>query len=317
MNSANAAVKGERAMYPAINSFVSFVASRVSAHLSEPGLARSIQPFERTDVVPEGADDKLRIDHMLTGCPRDGPIVDPDYAEALCLIEAKFDPKDQKQAYLQVVMYSRNIYSRQPHRRFLWGLTVCGTRVRACLLGHDKIHVSTYVDVFTPAGRTQFATLLVNWSLCESARLGYDPTMRPSDTDDGWAMDVFGDGMKRTYSNLRLKFKASSLLGRHTRCFVGTAKVDGASKEFLIKDCWPHVVEDGTDGKRDEITFLREIRDKLRGDSDLDGKYPVLEIGGVVRIAGIGDATLEDTTATVVAGLDGTAGMPRRAHTRI
>ncbi|KAJ2715597.1 hypothetical protein H4R19_001119, partial [Coemansia spiralis] len=225
---------------------------------------------------------------MLTGRPRAGPIARPDYGAALCLIEAKFntDIYYQMQAYMQMAMYSRNIYASQPHRRFLWGLTVCGTRVRACLLGNDGIYASKYADVSTPAGRGQFAELLVSWSLCESAHLGYDSMMRPTRNSGGWKIAVFGNGMKRTYSNLVPTFCTSSLLGRHTRCFTGTAEIGGSSKELLIRDCWPHIVEDGTDGNRDEITFLREIRDKLRGNSDLDGKYPAQAMGGVVQIAG-------------------------------
>ncbi|KAJ2708672.1 hypothetical protein H4R19_004636, partial [Coemansia spiralis] len=141
--------------------------------------------------------------------------------------------------------------------------------------------------------------------------------MRPSSNGMEWEIDVFGDGMERTYGNLDLKLCTSSLLGRHTRCFVGTAEIGGSSKELLIKDCWPHIVEDGSAGKCDEITFLREIRDKLRGDSDLDGKYPVLEMGGVVQIAGRDGRAISETTTAVVAGLGLAADVPLRAHTRI
>ncbi|KAJ2713240.1 hypothetical protein H4R19_002351 [Coemansia spiralis] len=307
----------ETDMYPGINSFVNFVADRASVHTSGhiAGPACSVRPFEKTDTTPVGADDQTRVDHMLTRYPQAGP----NYGVALCLIEAKFntDIYYQMQAYIQMAMHSRNIYANQPHRRFLWGLTVCGTRVRVCLLGNDGIYASKYVDVSTPAGRGQFVELLVNWSLCESARLGYDSTMRHSSNGGGWDIDVFGDGMKRTYGNLVPTFCTSSLLGRHTRCFVGTAEIEGASMKFLIKDCWPHVVEDGTDGNRDEITFLREIRDKLRGDSDLDGKYPVLEMGGVVQIAGRDGRAISETTTAVVAGLGLAADVPLRAHTRI
>ncbi|KAJ2708671.1 hypothetical protein H4R19_004635 [Coemansia spiralis] len=157
----------DRDMYPGINSFVEFVADRASVHTSGhiAGPACSVRPFDKTDTTPVGADDQTRIDqprvdHMLTRHPK----ADPDYGVALCLVEAKFgsDIYYQVQAYIQLAMHSRNIYVCQSHRRFLWGLTVCGTRVRACLLGNDGIYASKCADVSTPAGRGQFVELLVN-----------------------------------------------------------------------------------------------------------------------------------------------------------
>ncbi|KAJ2793490.1 hypothetical protein H4R21_005878, partial [Coemansia helicoidea] len=282
MNSRRSVIKTEAHMYPGINAFVKFVADSVSRHTETRGgdTARSIMPFERTDVNPEGADDNTRIDHMLTGCLFNSTVEDPDYSMALCLIEAKYSQNDQTDAYEQLAMYSPNMYGDQPHRRFLWGLTVCGTRVRVCLLMNDKIYASEAVDVSKPKGRGRFVGLLVNWSLCESTRVGYDPTIRCNDATGKWTIDVFEGEEKYTYGDLAEVFGTYSLFGRHTRCFVGTTEVDGVKKQVLIKDCWTHDVESSDGGLHDEIAFLREIRDKLGAEPSLAGKYPALETGG-------------------------------------
>ncbi|KAJ2799402.1 hypothetical protein H4R21_003561 [Coemansia helicoidea] len=285
-------------MYPGINAFVKFAADSVSRHTrgrdGKPR-ARSIVPFEKTDVKPDGADDLDRVDHMVTGCPNVGPVTKPDYAMALCLIEAKYSQNDQTDAYEQLARYSRNIYGSQPHRRFLWGLTVCGTLVRVCLLGNDKIYASKAVDVSEPVGREQLVGLFVNWSLCESTRVGYDPTMW-RDENGEWTIKVFQGGKSHAYSGLKLVFQSYSLLGRRTRCFVGTTKVGGAEKQVLIKDCWPRALKDSAGRPRDEVAFLRHIKDTLGADKNLDDKYPVLGKGGAVRVPGRAPADVDHTT---------------------
>ncbi|KAJ2773066.1 hypothetical protein IWQ57_001479 [Coemansia nantahalensis] len=324
MDKPGSAVKVERDMYPGINAFVKFVAASVSRHTrgrDGEARARSIVPFEKTDVKPDGADDLDRIDHMVTGCPNVGPVIKPDYAMALCLIEAKYSQNDQTDAYEQLARYSRNIYGSQPHRRFLWGLTVCGTLVRACLLGHDKIYASKAVDVASPEGREQLVGLFVNWSLCESTRVGYDPTMW-RDENGKWTITVFQDGESHVYSGLKLVFQTYTLFGQHTRCFVGTTKVGGAEKQVLIKDCWPRVLKDSAGRPRDEVAFLRHINDTLGADKNLEDKYPVLGKGGAVRVPGRAPADVDDTTTAAMADLvmpDSAPpdSMPLREHERI
>ncbi|KAJ2770554.1 hypothetical protein IWQ56_002121 [Coemansia nantahalensis] len=324
MNDPGSAVKVERDMYPGINAFVKFVADSVSRHTQgrdgKPR-ARSIVPFEKTDVKPDGADDLDRVDHMVTGCPNVDPVIKPDYAMALCLIEAKYSQNGQTDAYEQLARYSRNIYGSQPHRRFLWGLTVCGTLVRACLLGNDKIYASKVVDVASREGREQLVGLFVNWSLCESTRVGYDPTMWRDEKGE-WTIKVFQGGKSHVYGGLKMVFQSYSLLGRRTRCFVGTTKVGGAEKQVLIKDCWPRVLKDSAGRLRDEIAFLTDIRDKLHDVPEVAGKYPVLEEAGIVQVPGRGPADVDDTTTAAMADLvmPDTAqadAMPLREHKRI
>ncbi|KAJ1728638.1 hypothetical protein LPJ61_003926 [Coemansia biformis] len=319
-------IKEERAMYPGISAFVKFVADKQHSATDEKpegaqGLkGRRVEALHKADATPTGADVATRTDHMLIGCLNDGDIADLGYAEALCLVKAKLSPRDQTQAYEQLVMYSRNIYAKQLRRRFVWGLTVCGTLVRACLITHDRIFSSSDMDVSEPAGLARFVSLLIDWSLCEITRLGYDPTIEPSKDGNGWDIRVFDDMAQKSceYGNLTMIFQSPSVFGRHTRCFVGTSKTGAETgsvgEKVLIKDYWAHIGGDADD-PRDEITYLREIREKLG--KALDGKYPRIEAGGVVQIKGPAGEQIGDTTTALTAGLGLAEGMPLWVHKRI
>ncbi|KAJ2758024.1 hypothetical protein IWQ56_006113, partial [Coemansia nantahalensis] len=320
MNDARSSVRDTADVYRGINAFVSFVADGVKFNVPEhryESLVRGILPVGNTDVAPDGTDDRPRDAHMLTGCLECDPASYPNYGAALCLVEARFDPDNQKQAYEQLIMHSRNIYAVQPHRRFLWGLTVCGTYVRACLLSNDNIYASKVVDVSGPEGREHFVELLVNWSMCESPRAGYDPTIWRNDARDKWMINVFDGGATRTYHELGICVGASSLFGRHTRCFIGKARGAEDSEKVLIKDCWPHVAEDAAGGQPNEITFLREIREKLCDVLGLAGKYPVLEAGGIVQVKGKDADMVDDTTTAATADLELAKPVLLRKHMRI
>ncbi|KAJ2774362.1 hypothetical protein IWQ56_000610 [Coemansia nantahalensis] len=214
-------------------------------------------------------------------------------------------------------MHSRNIYEEQLHRRFLWGLTVCGTYVRSCLLSNDNIYASRCVDVSGPEGREHFVELLVNWSMCESPRAGYDPTIWRNDARDKWMINVFDGGAIRTYHELWICVRTSLLFGRHTRCFIGKARGAEDNEKVLIKDYWPHIAEDAAGGQPNEITFLREIRDKLCDVPGLAGKYPVLETGGVVKVKGEDADMVDDTTTAAMSDLELAKPVLLRKHVRI
>ncbi|KAJ1941214.1 hypothetical protein FBU59_003565 [Linderina macrospora] len=62
----------------------------------------------------------------------------------------------------------------QPSRHFALGVAVCGNEVRICLMMNGVVFVSSAIDVTTDFGRQQFTNMLVNMSLCDKERLGFD-----------------------------------------------------------------------------------------------------------------------------------------------
>ncbi|KAJ2853683.1 hypothetical protein FB639_006500, partial [Coemansia asiatica] len=78
----------------------------------------------------------------------------PVYAGMLCIIEAKTSLLDQRDAYAQAHMYTRNMYACQHNRQFVWALTVCGSVLRICLFTNDNMFVSDALDLSQKDGRS-------------------------------------------------------------------------------------------------------------------------------------------------------------------
>ncbi|KAJ2372753.1 hypothetical protein H4S02_009094, partial [Coemansia sp. RSA 2611] len=203
-------------------------------------------------------------------------IDDPCFKNAALSIGVKRFPSEQNRAYWQLAQRTHTLHSTQLNRRFAWGLTVCGTHVRACLFGNDDILASEVMDVATESGRKQLVVLLVNWAMCESQRLGYDPTIRYNRETGQWEIDVWDDESRETHTYIheRTLFDTSSQFGRRTRCFIASARENSdeqPAQKVLIKDAWAPAEFPDSEVVRDELSNLRTIRDKLGADDALAG----------------------------------------------
>ncbi|KAJ2393376.1 hypothetical protein H4S02_000242 [Coemansia sp. RSA 2611] len=248
----------------------------------------------------------------------------PCFKNAALSIGVKRFPSEQNRAYWQLAQRTHTLHSTQINRRFAWGLTVCGTHVRACLFGNDDILTSEVMDVATESGRKQFVTLLVNWAMCESQRLGYDSTIRYNGETGQWEIDVWDDESRvtHTYIHERTLFDTSSQFGRRTRCFIASAKENSGEQpvqKVLIKDAWAPTEFPGSEVVRDELSNLRTIRDKLGADDVLAGTYSHLEAGGVVQQMQTKQRTADDTTVSIFADIDSAVleDVPDRIYRRV
>ncbi|KAJ2321697.1 hypothetical protein IWW52_000579 [Coemansia sp. RSA 2704] len=246
------------------------------------------------------------------------------YANTVALIEVRQCLSEQNCAYWQLAQRTHTLHSTQINRRFAWGLTVCGTHVRACLFGNDDILASKVMGVATESGRKQFVTLLVNWAMCESQRLGYDSTVRYNGETSQWEIDVWDDESRvtHTYIHERTLFDISSQFGRRTRCFIASAKENSGEQpapKVLIKDAWAPTEFPDSEVVRDELSNLRTIRDKLGADNALAGTYSHLEAGGVVQQMQTKQKTADDTTGSIFADIDAAVleDVPARIHRRV
>ncbi|KAJ1727526.1 hypothetical protein LPJ61_004521, partial [Coemansia biformis] len=330
----------EPIMYPWIQAFIKFVADALpeavnNGRASIPGPnargPRRIIAFQLTNVVAVDSDDMRRPDIVLTEDigQTEGGVANnrPAYWGAVGVIEVKRAKNGQRRAYEELFVYTRNIYANQYNRRFAWGLTICGTIVRACLFGHDKVIVSDVMDVSAASGRRRFVSLLVNWALCESAQLGYDPTIQWVEADGMWNIEIYDETSQETHTchDAMMRHNTTSVFGRHTRCFRAkmTETVDGQVREteVIIKDSWAHASIANGIAPRNELAYLREISDRLHNHGDLTGKYPHLNAGGIVRIRGseTPGVAIDDTTSTFISdlGVQMINYMPSRVHRRL
>ncbi|KAJ1679048.1 hypothetical protein EV182_002833, partial [Spiromyces aspiralis] len=355
----------ERAMYPCIITFINFVAEKVqdslptadrrSRNSSPPPLPSSsssppiptptptptpprlICACTDTDVKPEGSDGSTRIDVGLVEVSPDATLAEldksPSYYELFAVIEAKRSVSGEDRAFEQLLVYTRQLYVLQHDRRFAWGVVVCGSHVRVCLLGpNEAVFASTVLDVATKPGRKTFVEFLVNCSFCDIDQLGLDPTMTYLEDIECWKIECPAedgkDGPSYVYSDEVIVI-AERLFGRHTRCFLGSLDMPTEGSELrhdvVVKDSWSHAA----DKRCDEVEFLKTIRGALSGKKDTDFEYPRLLCGGRVKILSTG--ALDNTdylyrglpiTTTTTTGNDGGSGgpapmWPSREHRRI
>ncbi|KAJ1904609.1 hypothetical protein LPJ81_002394 [Coemansia sp. IMI 209127] len=281
-----------------------------------------VLPYGPCDVKLEGSDSKTRVDLALSVCSSSTPVKpleDPKYKDVFAIVEMKRLKGEQQKAYEQLVEYTRGIYANQIHRRYAWGLTMCGTEVRCCLFHHDGIKATRKIDFSTSDGREKLVTLLVHWSCCGSARLGYDTTILRDKTNKRWNIscpNLKGD-KTLTYYTTGMVLNATSLFGRHTRCYLAKLKDDDSDKEFVIKDAWslPRDLKKSTGAPPDEAYNLREITQKFDG-QDMRFSYPRAVSSGVVEILD-GGRYVNDDTSQIYKFKDSDKQMLFREHRRI
>ncbi|KAJ2776091.1 hypothetical protein H4R18_005854 [Coemansia javaensis] len=355
-------------MYAWLKGLVLFVAHHVKHCLDDAGMGQLLLPCRQTDTRPAGSDDWTRFDVGLVVRPiarsvcvteskadyrevamiaeakarRDGRAAAPELDDHLAapeldhhLAAPKLDAATYN-AFVQLFMYTRQVYASQIQRRYVWGLTLCGAEVRACIFTSCGALASRAMNLRTPEGRARFVRLVVDWSTCAEHQLGMDPTIKWVGDKDCWRIEVPrllpGSGGSNssggTYETVPYYFEgtnvaAERLFGRHTRCFPASSeepvsKDSRLEPDVVIKYAWSCVEKrpDGTmcDG---EVAFLRRIGDKFR-DTAMARHLPIIQNGGVVQIG-----SAADTTDAVLGALAGqlpvtSNGAPHvYVHTRI
>ncbi|KAJ1949533.1 hypothetical protein FBU59_001101 [Linderina macrospora] len=343
------ASRDEHKLEPMFDEFVKVVAQHVkqyfAAHpdsLSAPKgwSPRLLLPSANHDFKPFDSDTKVRIDGALGFTDVDSDVHSMDlkgYAAVLAVLELKWHRSRTNEAYDQNIDYTRNIFACQHSRRFGWGLTGCGSEVRAMLYLPDFVLASTAMELSTDAGRRAFVKFLVYWSLCEEDQLGYDPTIRRAEGGGCYEIDCYDreeQTITKMYSNT-LVLSASRVLGRHTRCYVAFPTIEDATSEptdftskeaRVIKDAWAQsATDDSKSDDRNEVMHLDHVRDIFNG-KDLGFPYVMSDACGDVMLRS-GDGFWVDSTKTILSALsdesrkmclaEDQAKLPNRIHRRL
>ncbi|KAJ2570399.1 hypothetical protein IW140_002299 [Coemansia sp. RSA 1813] len=293
-----------------------------TAKAAEAAISALFNEVSFVHTNPIGADDGARIDVGLMAEPVDNRTQtvsgvnggDVSYAKMFAIAEVKVSnsSSDVRDGFAQLLRYTRNIYACQNNRRFVWGLTICGSNVRACYFSNDAVFASLPMDLLTSSGLKQYVRLLVDWSLCDSDQRGYDPDFYYDKERKGWFIRFPHDdeSQVKTYLLRRVIEASDRLFGRHTRCFEvaeclsnNTSGNSMFGRTVVVKDAWTYAAEDSKNDTRDEVNFLQLINEKLSNDAD-DIVYPELLHGGRAsfKCASTGHI-IEDTTASVLGNL--------------
>ncbi|KAJ2658037.1 hypothetical protein IWW48_004209, partial [Coemansia sp. RSA 1200] len=212
----------ESSLYEPISQFFCFVSGCIKSvytqQSSRPRLAeeahpqRLVVPFSKADRKSADGDDDSRVDIYLNQVPvaqyKVGTLAtNPGSAEsqgpmlkdAFALVEVKTGGQGVYSALPQLFRYTRGIYAEQYHRRFSWGIAVGGKYVQIVFFGPNYALASPSINIGQKEGRAQLVMLLVNWSFCESHRLGYDPDIVCHTKPDYYEITVDQDGSPATY----------------------------------------------------------------------------------------------------------------------
>ncbi|KAJ2085232.1 hypothetical protein IW138_006439 [Coemansia sp. RSA 986] len=317
----------EADMYPLFRDFVMLVAHHVKAGAERFIAERSVKPkgkrkkisgaiepvlilpYNGGDFKPEGSDDRTKIDGALALCELPSPIEpqgSPNYKDIFAIGELKRWERDSLQAFTQLAEYTRNIYANQDHRRFAWGLTMCGTKVRGCLFHHDGVRATSTMDFASHGGREKLVTLLVHWSFCSFTRLGYDTNMTRLREENAWEIrcpNHDNDGKRNSFTSYvttRTIVNASSLFGRHTRCYIARRKDDTSGMEVVLKDSWslPRDLkkQSAISTVPNEARNLQLIKEKFAGEN-LNFSYPQVVTSSRAKLSVGGKYIIDDTLA--------------------
>ncbi|KAJ2569475.1 hypothetical protein IW140_003029 [Coemansia sp. RSA 1813] len=335
---ANAALMNERQMYEPTKAFVSFISECVSLQnklKTQP--KRLIQPFEKTNVCPKDSEHDWRVDVALKcaslkdtslsrSVPRNSAVKEPaeledrpELADTLAFIELKRHEKEMADAYAQLFRYTKDIYMAQHDRRFIWGMVMCDTTVQACIFGPNYAAASKDMRLTTGTGQKNFIRLFVNWSFCDSSKLGYDPTTSYDYKLQCLVIQAVSSDNKeaKAFYSREVVICAERLFGRHTRCFKATADRPSPPDEndprkpheqmscnIFIKDSWTEALENADEDGREEAKHLEKITDRLKDVTSVKGMYPELYedcTSGRVRFTDpVSGRSHEDNSKTVL-----------------
>ncbi|KAJ1746153.1 hypothetical protein LPJ79_005973, partial [Coemansia sp. RSA 1821] len=157
----------ERVIYGYFSGFVLFVAERVKErHLNTSGW-QLVLPSRLTDYKPSDSNtaERLDVSLFLEDMHKEAAALkESDYADMFAIVEVKRRDSSAEinNALSRLFYYSQNIYINQLNRRFLWGLTIWGSYVCAEVMVHDKVLVSSTMDIRKAEGRKQLVSLLVH-----------------------------------------------------------------------------------------------------------------------------------------------------------
>ncbi|KAJ1763607.1 hypothetical protein LPJ74_006782, partial [Coemansia sp. RSA 1843] len=232
----------------------------------------------------------------------------PMLADTFAIVEVKSAIQGIGKAMPQLFQYTRGIYNEQYDRRFAWGMAVGGKKAQAVFFGPNYALASDTICVDDASGRAKLVKLLVDWSFCESHRLGYDPAILHNKRLRYYEINVGGEDGPITYYSKGAVISAERLFGRHTRCFIASTAKPGhgatIEPDIFIKYAWPEATEDANVDYRDEGRHLQKITKTIEAEPSLDRKCPRYQSGGRVminrRVGNEGIKAVDDTSRSIL-----------------
>ncbi|KAI9747071.1 MAG: hypothetical protein M1815_004670 [Lichina confinis] len=161
------------------------------------------------------------------------------WREVLVAFELKSAGKDRLEStWLDMVKYAREIFRHQDSRRFVLGLTLCGSTMR--LWGFDRLGATTSQPFDIHKNGLMFVTVLLGFLWMDDEQLGLDPDLM--EVDGQRFVKINRDGKEeRLIITDTLRDHAPCIVGRATTCWKAYREGDESKKPLVVKDSWQYV----------------------------------------------------------------------------
>ena len=202
-----------------------------SANIKPPG-KRQFLPSPNTKHL---GTEKLKPDICLAN----GATRLPSWGQVLVPIEVKAPGRDGwERTWLDIAKYARAILSYQDSRRFVLGITLCGSTMR--LWEFDRLGATTSEAFDIHENGRLFVKILLSFLWMNDEQLGFDPDLM--EVDSQRFVKVNKDGKEeRLIITETLGIHSWYVAGQAATCWKAYRYGDDSKKPLVIKDSWQDV----------------------------------------------------------------------------
>ena len=158
------------------------------------------------------------------------------WRQVLVAIELKSSGQDGlEKTWLDVMKYAREIFRHQDSRRFVLGLTLCGSTMR--LWEFDRLGATTSVAFDIHKNGPFFVKTLLSFLWMNDGQLGIDPDLMEVDGQRFVKINR-DDKEERLIITETLRAHTACIAGRATTCWKAYREGDDSKKPLVVKDSW-------------------------------------------------------------------------------
>ena len=160
------------------------------------------------------------------------------WRQVLVAIELKSSGQDGlEKTWSDVMKFAREIFRHQDSRRFVLGLTLCGSTMR--LWEFDRLGATTSVAFDIHKNGPFFVKTLLSFLWMNDGQLGFDPDLM--EVDGQRFVKINRDGKdERLIITETLRAHAACIAGRATTCWKAYREGDDSKKPLVVKDSWQY-----------------------------------------------------------------------------
>ena len=161
------------------------------------------------------------------------------WGQVLVAFEVKPPGKDGlEKTWSDIAKYAREIFRHQDSRRFVLGLTLCGSTMR--LWEFDRLGATTSLPFDIHKNGFAFVKILLSFLWMDDEQLGFDPDLMGADGQRFVKIKRDGRGERLIIAET-LRDHAACIAGRAKTCWKAYREGDRSKKPLVVKDFWQYV----------------------------------------------------------------------------